>query len=244
MRNQILLSLLILMILVCSASLRAQLAVGVGLQAGFGNMPNANVPVDKYNALGFLYKRMNKFHWPFGEIYQASFALDRGIVMLNLNTRRQRATAKSTDAGGIHQRDVRFVMQALSLGGGYAVVDQETFAMYFGGALDFGYMRLLTRSAYTTQINRTDYQLLRRDPMIAGSIFVKMLFRSSREAITSWSLTPYLHVPMRDFDFIYMDQILWAGPQTPYPITPLPARPINVGISANFDFDLLRFLAD
>lgn len=242
MKKNLILSFVAILILISASSLSGQLFVGLGLQAGFNNMPNANIPIDKYNDRGFLYKRMNKFHWPFGEIYQASFALDRGIVMLNLNTRRQRATAKSTDAGGIYQRDVRFVMQALSLGGGYALVDQDAFVLYFGGALDFGYMRLLTRSAYTTQINRTDYQLLRREPMIAGSIFFKMVFRSSRDALTSWSLTPYLHVPMKDFDFLYLDQILNVGGSLPYPTTPLPSRPINVGVAFNFDFDLLKFL--
>lgn len=224
---------------------KGQLFVGLGLPAGFNSMPNANIPVDRFNSRAFLYRRMNHFHWPFGEIYQASFKLDRGIVMLNLNTRRQRATAKSTDNNGIYQRDVRFSMQALSLGGGYAMIEHEKFVMYFGAALDAGYMRLLTRSGPANQIAKIDYYQYRRLPMLAGSVFIKMVFRSSPDDVTQFSISPYLHAPFRDFDFQYLDQLLNQGvPGLPVINTPLYARPINVGISANFDLDLFGFLAN
>jgi hypothetical protein len=219
--------------------MHGQLYAGIGLQAGFNNMPNANIPIDRYNGRAFLYKPMNRFHWPFGEIYEVSIRPDRALLALNLNTRRQRATAKSTDANGIHQRDVRFSMQALSLGAGYAVVDQETFALYLGGALDAGFMRLLTRTGPENQIHRIDYYLWRRTPMLAGSAFVKMVFRSSREAISVFSLSPYLHVPFQQFDFMYLDQLL---NQPNVVLVPLPARPVNVGVTFNFDLDVLGFL--
>lgn len=219
----------------------AQLFVGIGLQAGFGNMPNANIPIDRYNSRAFLYKRMNQFHWPFGEIYEASFRSGRGLVSLNLNTRRQRATAKSTSTNGIDQRDVRFTMQALSLGAGYAAIDNETFVWYLGGALDAGYMRLLTRTGPSNQIARTPYYLYRRLPMLAITINTKFVFRGSRESIGVWSLTPYLHIPLQKFDFLSLEQLLNQG-SLQVLTTPLPARPVNVGLAFNIDIDLLRFL--
>lgn len=221
---------------------QTQLFVGVGFQAGFDNMPNANVPVDRYNGTAFHYKPMNRFHWPMGEIYAVSIRSGRGMVELNLNTRRQRATTKNTNSTGIHQQDVRFSMQALSLGTGYAAVDQDAFVLYLGAALDGGYMRLLVRSGPESQISRVNYQLLRRLPMLAGSIFLKMVFRNSRESLSVFSISPYLHVPFRQFDFLPMDQYLNQGGFIPILTTPLPARPINVGVALNFDLDLLGFL--
>lgn len=220
---------------------QGQLFVGMGLQLGFGNMPNANIPIDRFNSRAYLYRPMNRFHWPFGEIYEASFRSGRGLVSLNLNTRRQRATAKSTSSNGIDQRDVRFSMQALSLGAGYAVVDEETFALYLGGALDAGYMRLLTRTGPENQISRTDYYLFRRQGMLAVSVFTKMVFRGSRESIAVWSLSPYLHVPLQKFDFLPLEQLLNQGSLQPW-TTPLPARAVNVGVAFNIDLDLLGFL--
>jgi hypothetical protein len=219
----------------------AQLHAGIGLQAGFNSMPNANVPIDRFNGRAFLYKPMNKFHWPMGEVYEVSIRPGRALLGLNLNTRRQRATAKSTSSSGIDQRDVRFSMQALSVRGGYAVVDQETFALYLCSAVDAGYMRLLTRTGPANQINRVNYYLFRREPMLAGSIFAKFVFRSSRDAISSVSLSPYLHIPFRTFDFIYLDQLLNQG-TLPANTGPLPARPLNIGVAFNFDLEVLNFL--
>jgi hypothetical protein len=220
---------------------KPQLHAGIGLQAGFNSMPNANIPIDRYNGRAFLYKPMNKFHWPMGEIYEVSIRPGRALLGLNLNTRRQRATAKSTGASGIDQRDVRFSMQALSVRAGYAVTDQETFALYLCGAMDAGYMRLLTRTGPENQINRINYYLFRREPMLAGSIFAKMVFRSARDATTSFSISPCLHIPLRTFDFIYLEQLLNQGTLPTY-TSPLPARPVNIGVAFNFDIELLSFL--
>ncbi len=220
---------------------KAQLYVGIGLQAGFTNMPNANVPVDRYNARAFLYKRMNRFHFPFGEIYDVSYRSGRALLDLNLNTRRARATAKSTTSTGIQQRDVRFSLQSLSLGAGYAAVDQEKFVMYMGGSVDAGYMRMLTRTAITTQIRATDYYLWRRSPMLALSAFAKMVFRSSPDAMTVTSITLYFQFPLQKFDFLALEQLLNQGSLQPINV-PLPARPWNVGVAFSIDLDLLGFL--
>jgi hypothetical protein len=221
----------------------AQLYAGVGLQLGFTNMPNANFPIDRYNDRAFLYKPMNQFHWPFGEIYAVSFRPGRLLLDLNLNTRRMRATAKSTDVSGIYQRDVRFVLQSISLGAGYAVVDQEGFALYLGGALDGGAMRLMTRTAQESQIARTPYYLWSRRSLMAGSAFAKCVFRDSREAVTVWSLTPYFQFPFQTFEFLALEQLLNQGYLQTY-TSPLPGRPWNVGLAFNFDLELLGFLAN
>ncbi len=232
--------------LLCSIALmplasKAQLYAGIGLQAGFASMPNANVPIDRYNDRAFLYRRMNRFHWPFGEIYDLSYRSGRLLLDLNLNTRRMRATAKSTDANGIYQRDVRFTMQSISLGAGISIAENDKFVMYLGGALDAGYMRLLTRTGPSNQINRTDYYLYSRSPLLAVSAFAKMVFRSSPDAITVYSLTPYIQLPLQTFDFLPMEQLLNQGSLQPYNL-PLPARAWNVGLAFNFDLDLIGFL--
>ncbi|MEY3442113.1 MAG: hypothetical protein RLZZ519_394 [Bacteroidota bacterium] len=242
MRKQIVLRIGLMLMVLTPLVAKTQLFVGIGLQAGFDNMPNANIPIDRFNSRAFRYKQMNRFHWPFGEIYEASIRSGRGLVSLNLNTRRQRATAKSTSTNGIDQLDVRFTMQALSLGAGYAAIDKETFVWYLGGAVDAGYMRLLTRSGPSNQIARVPYYLYRRLPMLAITLNTKFVFRGSRESIGVWSLTPYLHIPLRDFDFLPLDQLLNGGGSMPILTTPLPARPINVGVAFNMDIDLLRFL--
>jgi hypothetical protein len=232
-------------LLACMAFLpkrsHAQLYVGIGLQAGYCKMPNADLPIDRYRSRGFFYKQMNHFRFPFGEIYSASYRPDRALFELSLNTRRMRATAKSTDAGGIYQKDIRFSIQSLSLGAGYAFVDAEKFALYLGVSADVGYARLLQRQGYTTQISRTPYGLFRRSPMLSGSLYAKMVFRDSRETISVWSLTPYIQLPFLTFDFQVLDQVLNSGYLTPIAYT-LPARPVNVGLAFNFDLDLLGFL--
>lgn len=222
-----------------------QLYLGLGFQAGYNSMPNANVPIDQYNDRAFLYRPMNRFHWPMGEIHQVSYRSGRGMVLLNLNTRRQRATAKSFNSttNGLDQTDWRFVIQALSLGGGYAMVDKEKFVMYLGAALDAGYMRLLNRSGPESQIHRIDYSLVRRLPVFAGSTFLKMSFRESQEDITTWSIAPYVHVPFQEFDFQFFDQMLnGSTPGIPAITAPLLDNPFNVGLSVNFDLDILGFL--
>ncbi len=240
MRRFILLLFLSAMVLV-PTTVGAQIYAGIGLQGGFTNMPNANIPINRYNDRAFLYRRMNQFHLPFGEIYEVSFRPDRAIFSLNLNTRRMRATAKSTDAQGIFQRDVRFALQSLSLGAGYAVVDEEKFALYLGASLDAGYMRLSTRTGYTTQINRTNYYLWRRSPLLGVTGFGKMVFRSSRDAVTVYSIMPYVQLPFQNFDFQSLEQLLNQGYLLPYS-GPLPARAWNVGVAFNFDLDLIGFL--
>lgn len=226
-----------------AARLPGQLHAGVGLQLGFSDMPNADAPIDRYNGRAFLYKPMNHFHWPFGEVYELSYRPGRALVSLNLNTRRMRATAKSTDANGIYQRDVRFAMQALSVGAGYAVVDEETFALYLGGALDGGYMRLLTRTGYEDQIQRTDYYLFARQPMLAATVCARLLFRAQRDAVTTTMLSPYFQFPFQTFNFQPLDQLLNQGSLTPAN-TPYPARAWNVGLSFKVDIDVLGFLMD
>jgi hypothetical protein len=205
-------------------------------------MPNANIPIDRYNSQGFRYKPMNQFHWPFGEIYDASIRLDRAMFDINLNTRRQRATAKSTSSTGIDQRDVRFVMQGISVGAGYALVGEEKFVMYIGTSLDAGFMRLQNRTGPANQISRVPYQTYRRSPMLASSIWLKMVFRANPESISVWSLSPYVHLPLQKFDFLYLDQVLMNTPPLPALPGPLYARPVNFGLSLNIDIDLLGFL--
>ena len=240
--KKLVLKLVLWMLVAIPTFVDGQLYVGMGLQAGFDNMPNANIPIDRFNSRAFRYKPMNRFHWPFGEIYEASIRIDRALVSLNLNTRRQRATAKSTSSNGIDQLDVRFSMQSLSLGAGYAAIDKDDFVLYLGGAVDAGYMRLMTRTGPESQIGRIPYNLYRRLPMLAASIFTKFVFRANRESIAVWSLSPYLHIPLRDFDFLPLDQLLNGGGSMPVLTTPLPARPINVGVAFNIDIDLLGFL--
>lgn len=232
---------LVLILWISPRFCEAQLYVGLGMQAGFYSMDSANFPIDRYRDRGFFYKPMNHFHFPFGEIYSVSFRPDRALFELSLNTRRSRATAKSTDAQGIYQKDIRFSMQALSLGAGYAIVDNETFALYPGVSVDLGYARLMQRQGYTTQIGRSPYGLISRMPMFATSVFVKMVFRDSRESLSVWSLTPYFQYPWQFFNFQILDQVLNNGYLTPYPY-PLPARPMNVGLAFNFDLDLIGFL--
>jgi hypothetical protein len=220
-----------------------QLYVGLGFQAGFGNMPNANVPVDRFNNRGFLSKRMGKFHFPAGEIYDLSIRPGRLLLGLNLNTKRQRISAESFDANTLIRRDIRFVVQAISVSGGYDLANKETFACYLGGSVDLGYMRLLTRFGPKQNINQYNYGLLGRRSMIAGTAFVKMVFMSSRNATTVWSLSPYVQFPFQQFNFLIMNQVLNTAT---YQLDgfELFARPTSVGIALNFDLELLNFLTE
>jgi hypothetical protein len=236
---------LVLGLISATGFVHGQLYLGSGFQAGYNSMPNSDVAIDRYNGRAFLYRPMNRFHWPMGEIHQVSLRFGRGMVLLNLNTRRQRATAKSfnSSTNGLDQTDWRFAMQALSFGGGYAIVDKEKFVMYLGVALDAGYMRLLNRSGPENQIHRIDYSLVQRLPMFAGSTFLKIFFRDSHEDITTWSIAPYVHVPFQEFDFQFFDQMLnGSTPGIPAIAGPLPDKPLNVGLSVNFDLDILGFL--
>ena len=221
---------------------KAQLYVGLGMQAGFGNMPNANVPVDRFNDRGFLYKRMGKFHFPTGEIYEVSIRPGRLYLGLNLNTKRQRVSAESFDASILIRRDVRFVVQALSLSGGYDLANREDFACYIGAPADFGYMRLLTRFGPKQNIGQYNYNLLGRRSMLAGTAFLKMVFMTDRNAITVWSLTPFVQFPLQKFNFLSMNQTLNTAT---YQLDgfDLSARPVSVGIALNFDIELLGFLS-
>ncbi len=222
---------------------KSQLYVGLGFQAGFNNMPNANIPVDRFNNRGFLSKRMGKFHFPMGGIYEVSIRPDRMLLGLSLNTKRQRVSAESFDANTLIRRDVRFVIQALSLSGGYDLAGQETFACYLGGSLDFGYLRLLTRFGPKENIGQYKYGLLGRRSMIAGTAFLKMVFMTERNAKSVWSLTPYIQYPLQEFNFLIMNQILNTATYQLDGLN-LPGRPVNFGVALNFDLELLSFLSD
>ena len=102
-------------------------------------------------------------------------------------------------------------------------------------------MRLSTRTGYTTQISRTNYYLWRRSPLLGVTGFGKMVFRSSREAVTVYSIMPYVQLPFQNFDFQPLEQLLNQGYLLPYS-GPLPARAWNVGVAFNFDLDLIGFL--
>ena len=233
--------LLFILLLLAPAALPAQINVGIGMQGGFTSMPNADVVTDRYNSHGFLYRKMRRFHFPIGEIYLASIRHNRWLAELNMNTRRNRVSAESFNGNVLHRRDVRFTMQSFSFGGGYAAVDQDNFVLYLCGAIDLGYMKLSTRQGPKESIGRSPYYMFDRRGMIALSTYLKMVFRSDREAITSYSISPYFHFPLSDFDFVYLNQVLNTQDWTldgPNPTAP----PWNVGLMVNFDRDLLRFL--
>lgn len=221
-------------------SAQAQLFVGLGYQQGFFNMPEPNVAVDRFNDRGFLFRNLGKFHWPGGEIFSISYRPERLLLELNLNSRRQRISAESFAGSVLQRRDFRFNMQGISLGAGYAVVDEDAFALYLSGAIDVGWMRLSTRLGAKDNINRIDYQLIRRSTLVAGSIYAKFTFRSSRESVSVFSIAPYVHIPTLNFDFTIMNQIL--NP-TEYTLDgTLSAHPLNFGLMVNFDLDLISIL--
>lgn len=235
------LSLPFCLLALAATPLAAQINVGIGMQAGYTKMPNANIPVDRYNQSTFFYRPMRHFHWPMGEIYLASLRHGRLLLELNMNSRRNRIAAESFNGSELHHRDVRFTMQAFSFGAGYAAHVQDDFVLYVAGAVDLGYMRWQTRTGPKSSIGRTPYNDSDRSGLLALSAYLKMVFRNNPESITSFSFTPYFHYPLTKFDFFPLNQFL--NPMTAAADgNPLLARPWNVGVQVNFDIDLLRFL--
>jgi hypothetical protein len=244
MKQRVLLAFLPLIIVLlagAAAPLAAQINIGIGMQAGYTAMPNANLPVDRYNDRGFLYRQMRKFHWPMGEIYLASLRHNRLLLELSMNSRRNRIAAESFDGAVLNHRDVRFNMQVFGLGAGYAVQEKDDFVLYLAGSVDLGFAKMETRTGPKASIGRTPYYLFQREGLLALSGYLKMVFRNNSESITSYSITPYFQYPLTKFDFFYLNQLL--NPATALlDGTTLPARPWNVGLQVNFDLDLLRFL--
>lgn len=244
MKQRVLLAILPLMIVLLAGAtpLMAQINVGIGMQAGYTTMPNADVPVDRYNDRGFLYRRMRHFHWPMGEIYLASLRHKRLLLELNMNSRRNRIAAESFNGAELHHRDVRFTMQAISIGAGYALQEKDDFVLYLAGAVDLGVMRMQTRTGPKATINRTPYYTpFPNQGLLALSAYLKLVFRDHAESITSYSFTPFFHYPLTKFDFFNLNQLL--NPATALlDGNTLPARPWNVGLQVNFDLDLIRFL--
>jgi hypothetical protein len=229
------------MVLALAAPISAQINVGIGMQAGYTAMPNADRPVDRYNDKGFLYRRMRHFHWPMGEIYLASIRHNRLLLELNMNSRRNRVSAESFNGNVLNRRDVRFTMQSFSFGAGYALQEKDDFVLYLAGAVDVGYAKMQTRTGPKASLNNSPYYLFQREGLLALSAYFKFVFRDHAEAITSYSITPYFHYPLTKFDFFYMNQLLNPADAL-LDGTTLPARPWNVGLQVNFDLDLLRFL--
>ena len=223
--------------------LEAQLFVGLGYQQGFWNMENTKLAVNRFNGQGFLFKSLGQFRWPGGEIYAASYRTEEILLELTLNSRRQRISAESFSGNTLMRRDIRFSLQSLTVSAGPAVVDQDDFAMYLCGSLDFGYMRLLTRLAPKINISRANYSVLRRQQMLAVTAFVRMVFRASRESLLTMSLSPYIQYPLQDFDFTILNQILNPQEWVLDP-RPLSGRALNFGLTFTFDLDLLGFLDD
>ena len=224
-------SLLVFVLLICCASgLKAQLFVGLGYQQGFWVMPNAHIPIDRFNDQGFLVRNYGKWRWPGGEIYNLSYRNEDGLLLeLNMNSRRQRISAESFGGNTLNRRDLRFSMQYFSLGAGSALINDETFVMYLAGSADLGWMRLLSRLAPKETINNAQYSLLRRQSSIAVSAYLRMVWRSAPDAPVNVTLSPYIQYPLSNYDFAFLNQML--NPQTwlsdP---NPLNARPINFGV--------------
>jgi hypothetical protein len=234
----------LVLLLACFSGVRSQLYVGLGYQQGFWSMKNANVPIDRFNSKGFLVKNYGHFHWPGGEIYSVSYRNEDGLLLeLSLNSRRQRITAKSFDANNLNQRDIRFALQNISAGGGGALVNQETFVMYLAGSADYGTMRILTRLAPEQSISNANYYTIQRRSLLAVSIYLKMVFRSSPESVAVFSLTPYVQYPLQKFDFAFLNQNINPQDWTLDP-NPLLARPINAGLQFNVDLDLLSIISN
>lgn len=234
--------LLALACLLLPSRMFAQINVGLGYQQGFFFMPNADKPIDRFNGNGFLYNNMGHFRWPGGEIYSASLRHNGLLLELNLNTKRSRVSAESFSGNDLFRRDIRFSMQGLSLGVGYAAVEQDDFVLYPAAAIDLGYMKMTTRLGPKANIGQVNYQQFDRNGMVALSIYLKMVFRQNAESITSWSLSPYFYYPLKQYDFFVLNQVLLAPSDWYLDGSTLPARPWNVGVALQFDIDLLRFL--
>lgn len=222
-------------------SARGQLWVGIGGQAGFMNMENANAPVGFYNDKGFLVRRLREFHWPWGLTYSASYRDDGLLLELALNTKRARVSAESASSGSLQRRDHRFTISSLSPGIGYAVVEQPTLLFYLVGSVDVGYMRYLTRLGDKANISRVDYQLRRRQGFLGLTLSTRFVFRFDEDDNTIWTLAPYVQIPFSRFDFVEFNQVLNPLDWQEVGST-LPGLPVNVGVSLSFDLDLLEFL--
>ncbi|MEM1000036.1 MAG: hypothetical protein AAGN35_23480 [Bacteroidota bacterium] len=235
-----------LLFLLSLAGTRAvgQLYVGLGYQQGFWVMPNAHVPIDRFNASGFLARDYGKWRWPGGEIYSVSYRNEDGLLLeLTMNSRRQRISAESFGGSGLTRRDLRFSMQAFSFAAGSAVINDETFVMYLGGSADLGWMRVLNRLGPKATINNVNYSLLLRQNMVAVSAFLKMVWRSAPDALVVVSLTPYVQYPLQQFDFSFVNRVLNPNTWSEDP-DPLLGRPINFGLQFNVDMDLLGILGN
>ena len=207
-------------------------------------MPNAHVPIDRFNDQGFLVKNYGKWRWPGGEIYSLSYRNEDGLLLeLNMNSRRQRISAESFGSNGLNRRDLRFSMQAFSLGAGSALINDETFVLYLAGSADLGWMRILSRLAPKQTINNVNYSLLRRQSMVAVSAYLRMVWRSSPEAPVVVSLSPYVQYPLQQFDFTFLNQLLNTQTWLLDP-NPLNARPINFGVQFTVDLDLIGIISD
>jgi hypothetical protein len=219
-----------------------QINLGLGMQLGYYRMENADKPIDRFNQSGFLTKRMGLFRLPGGEIYLASLRHDSWLLELNLNTKRARASAESFSGNVLNRRDLRFSMQGISLGGGYAFVETPTLVCFGGISLELGYMRLSTRTGAKENIGQIQYATVDRTGLTAVTIFSKLVFRSDPEAITSWSLSPYLHLPLQRYDFHRVAMVLFPPTEWNADGNSLPARPWNFGLALNFDIDIVRLL--
>lgn len=218
-----------------------QLFVGIGGQAGFMNLKNANAAVDYFNSKGFLVRQLRQFHWPFGLIYSASYR-DNGLLLeLSLNTKRARVSAESANGSAIQRRDHRFTISSLSPAVGFAAVDNENAQVYLVGSLDIGYMRYLSRVGDKTNINRINYVLYRRQGFLGTTLSMRFTFRDGEDDPTVWTFAPYIQIPFSEFDFREFNVVL--NPLDHQEVgTSLPARPINFGAVLSFDLDLLDLI--
>ena len=199
----------------------AQLYVGVGGQAGYTNMENANAPVAYFNSQGFLVRQLREFHWPFGLVYAASYREDGLLLELSLNSKRARVSAESANGSSLQRRDHRFTMHSLSAAIGYALVDNEAFQVYGSASLDLGYMRYLSRLGDKNNINRINYILYRRQSFLATTLSMRFVFRDSEDDPSIWTIAPYIQIPFSEFDFrefnIVLNPLDWQQVGTTLP---------------------------
>lgn len=218
-----------------------QLYVGLGGQAGFMNLENANSAVDFFNAKGFLVRQLREFHWPMGLIYSASYREDGLLLELSLNSKRARVSAESANGSSLQRRDHRFTIHSLSAAIGYALVDNDAFQVYGTAALDLGYMRYLSRIGDKNNINRINYVLYRRERFLGTTLSLRFSFRDSEDDPSIWTIAPYVQIPFKEFDFrefnIVLNPFDWQEVGTT-----LPARAINAGVVLSFDLDLFEIL--
>ncbi len=235
--------LLVLLGLGTWSSASGQLYVGLGGQAGFMNMANANAPVDFFNSKGFLIRRLREFHWPAGLIYSAAYKEDGLLLELSLNTKRHRTAAEFLGSGGnsIDRREHRFVIQSLSATVGGAVVDEPELQLYLCGSLDFGMMRYRTRTGNPETINRASFFTVSQQRFLGTTLSLRFTFRNGEDDFTHWTWAPYVQIPFGKFDFQRFNQTLnpFDWNQVPGEST---ARPINFGMSLSFDFDLIELI--